>query len=223
MFDTVRRVPDLTKQKRRSRFEARLLEAGAEDSHAAWGERKSAIIGAMRGTVVELGPGTGVNMRYYAADTKVVAIEPNPVMHAPLQSAAAEYDVDLKIRQLDGHAVDLADESADGIVGTLLLCGVDDPAQVLREAHRILKPGGVYFFIEHVASPARTVNRCVQQVLFRPHRWIFNGCEITRDTEACIRGGPFDVVEIDAVDRGRGALWVRHQIVGTATKAASHG
>ena len=128
MFDTVRRVPDLTKQKRRSRFEARLLEAGAEDSHAAWGERKSAIIGAMRGTVVELGPGTGVNMRYYAAGTKVVAIEPNPVMHAPLQSAAAEYDVDLEIRQLDGHAVDLADESADGIVGTLLLCGVDDPA-----------------------------------------------------------------------------------------------
>ena len=223
MFDTVRRVPDLTKQKRRSRFEARLLEAGAEDSHAAWGERKSAIIGAMRGTVVELGPGTGVNMRYYAAGTKVIAIEPNPVMHAPLQSAAAEYDVDLEIRQLDGAALDLADESADGVVGTLLLCGVDDPAQVLREAHRILKPGGVYFFIEHVASPARTANRRVQRVLFRPHRWMFNGCEITRDTEASIRGGPFDAVEVDAVDRGRGALWVRHQIVGTAAKAAPHG
>jgi SAM-dependent methyltransferase len=221
LFDTVRRVPDLTKQKRRSRFEARLLEAGAEDSHAAWGERKSAAIGAMRGTVVELGPGTGVNMRYYSTGTKVIAIEPNPVMHAPLQSAAAEYDVDLELRQLDGASVDIADGSADGVVGTLLLCGVDDPAQVLREAYRILKPGGTYFFIEHVASPAGTANHRVQRTLFRPHRWLFNGCEITRDTAATIRSGPFDAVEIDAVDRGRAALWVRHQIAGTATKRAS--
>jgi SAM-dependent methyltransferase len=175
----------------------------------------------MRGTVVELGPGTGVNMRYYASGTKVIAIEPNPVMHPLLRAAADEHEVDLEIRQLDGAAVDVADESVDGVVGTLLLCGVDDPTQVLREAHRMLKPGGTYFFLEHVASPAGTTNHRVQRVLFRPHRWLFNGCEITRDTEATIRNGPFDAVEVDDVDRGRGALWVRHQIVGTATKAAS--
>jgi SAM-dependent methyltransferase len=217
----VHRVPDLTKQRRRSRFEARLLESGADDSHAAWGERKQAVIGAMRGTVVELGPGTGVNMRYYASGTKVIAIEPNPVMHPLLKAAADEHGVDLEIRQLGGAAVDVAGESADGVVGTLLLCGVDDPAQVLREAHRILKPGGTYFFIEHIASPAGSANRRVQGVLFRPHRWLFNGCEITRDTEATIRSGPFDAVEVDDVDRGHGALWVRHQIVGTATKATA--
>lgn len=213
------RVPDLTKQQRRSKFEARLLEAGADDSHAAWGDRKHAVIGAMCGTVVELGPGTGVNMRYYAPGTRVIAIEPNPVMHPRLRSAADQYDVDLEIRQLDGASVDVADGSVDGVVGTLLLCGVDDPARVISEAHRLLKPGGTYFFIEHVASPVGTTNRRVQRVLFRPHRWLFNGCEITRDTEAIIRSGPFDDVDIDDVDRGRGALWVRHQIVGTATKA----
>ena len=173
----------------------------------------------MRGTVVELGPGTGVNMRYYAPGTRVIAIEPNPVMHPPLQSAADEHDVDLEIRQLDGASVDVADASVDGVVGTLLLCGVDDPAQVISEAHRLLKPGATYFFIEHVASPVGTTNWRVQRVLFRPHRWLFNGCEITRDTETIIRSGPFDNVDIDDVDRGRGALWVRHQIVGTATKA----
>lgn len=214
-------VPDLTKQKRRSRFEAWLLESGADDSHAAWGERKQATIGAMRGTVVELGPGTGVNMRYYAPGTRVIAIEPNPVMHARLQSAAKNYGVDLEVRQLDGAAVDVADDSVDGVVGTLLLCGVDDPALVISEAHRILKPGGTYFFIEHVASPVGTATRRVQRALFRPHRWLFNGCEITRDTAAAVRRGPFDTVVIEEVDRGRAALWVRHQIVGSATKATT--
>ena len=212
-------VPDLTKQPRRSRFEERLLDAGAADSHEVWGERKHAVIGAMRGTIVELGPGTGVNMRYYAPGVRVIAIEPNPVMHPLLQAKADEHEVDLEIRQLDGASIDVDDCSAGGVVGTLLLCGVDDPAGVVSEAHRVLQPGGTYFFIEHVASPEGSRTRRIQQVLRRPHRWMFNGCEITCDTQTTLRNGLFESVEIDQVDRGRSALWVRHQIVGVARKA----
>ncbi|WP_395152648.1 class I SAM-dependent methyltransferase [Ilumatobacter sp.] len=213
-------MPDLTKQKWRSKIEAKLLDSGAEDNHRMYGERKQEVIGAMSGTVVELGPGTGVNMRYYAPGVKVIAIEPNPVMHDPLRTKAAEHSVDLEIRTLRGESLDVDDGSVDGVVGTLLLCGVDDPAQVVREAHRVLKPAGTYFFIEHVESPAGHRNRTVQKVLLRPHRWMFNGCEITRDTAALLEAGPFESVEVTEVDRGRAALWVRHQIIGTAVKAA---
>lgn len=211
-------VPDLTKQKWRSKFEAWLLDSGADDSHAAWGDRKSAVIGAMRGTIVELGPGTGVNMRYYAPGVRVIAIEPNPVMHERLREQAAAHDVDIEIRQLDGASIDVADGSADGVVGTLLLCGVDDAKQVINEAHRILKPGGRYFFVEHVESPAGSRTRQAQGLLRRPHRWMFNGCDITCATAETLRNGPFANVEIEAVDRGRAALWVRHQIAGVAQK-----
>ncbi|MFT6292646.1 MAG: SAM-dependent methyltransferase [Ilumatobacter sp.] len=212
-------MPDLTKQKWRSKIEAKLLDSGAEGNHRIYGERKQAVIGAMVGTVVELGPGTGVNMRYYAPGVKVIAIEPNPVMHDPLSAKAHEYGVDLEIRTLRGESIDVENESVDGVVGTLLLCGVDDPAQVVREAHRVLKPGGTYFFLEHVESPVGHRNRTVQKLLFRPHRWMFNGCEITRETAALLEAGPFESVEVSEVDRGRAALWVRHQIVGTAAKA----
>ncbi len=213
-------MPDLTKQKWRSKFEAKLLDSSAADSHVAWGERKTATIGAMRGTVVELGPGTGVNMRYYAPGVHVIAIEPNPVMHPYLQAKADEHGVDLEIRQLDGAAIDVGDGAADGVVGTLLLCGVDDAEQVVREAHRVLKPGGQYFFIEHVESPSGSRTRRVQRFLRRPHRWMFNGCDVMRDTASTLRSGPFVEVEIEAVDRGRSALWVRHQIIGVARKAS---
>ena len=214
-------MPDLTKQKWRSKFEAWLLDSGAEGGHAAWGERKGSAIGSMHGTVVELGPGTGVNMRYYAPGVRVIAIEPNPVMHPKLRAAAEAHGVDLEIRQLDGASVDVGDGEADGVVGTLVLCGVDDPAQVIAEAHRMLKPGGTYFFIEHVESPAGSRTRLAQRLLFRPHRWMFNGCEINRDTASALRDGPFADVQIDEVDRGRSALWVRHQIGGIARKAAA--
>lgn len=209
---------DFAKQRIRSRIEARLLDSSADDVHAAYGERKQAAIGSMSGTVVEIGPGTGANMRYYAAGTKVIAIEPNPIMHEPLRTKAAEHGVDLEIRTLRGEAIDVPDETADGLVGTLLLCGVDDPAAVVAEAYRLLKPGGTYFFIEHVVAPKGSRTHTVQRVLHRPHRWMFNGCEVNRDTAALLRASHFIDVDIDDVDRGRAALWVRTQIVGTATK-----
>lgn len=183
-----------------------------------WAERKQAAIGSMRGTVVEIGPGTGVNMRYYAPGVKVIAVEPNPVMHGRLRAKADEFGVDIEIRKLDGESIDVADGVADGVVGTLLLCGVEDPAQVVREAHRVLKPGCSYFFIEHVASPAGSRNERLQRMLFRPHRWLFNGCEITRDTGSTLRDSEFSDVQITEIDRGRSGTWVRHQIVGLARK-----
>jgi SAM-dependent methyltransferase len=211
---------DFAKHRIRSRIEAKLLDAGAEDNHAAYGDRKQSAIGAMGGTVVEIGPGTGANMRYYAPGTKVIAIEPNPVMHEPLRAQGVEHGLDLEIRTLRGESIDVPDETADGVVGTLLLCGVDDAAAVIAEAYRIMKPGGTYFFVEHVVAPAGTRTHTVQRLVFRPHRWMFNGCEVNRDTGALLRSSEFVDVQFDDVDRGRRGLWARTQIVGTATKPA---
>ncbi len=212
-------MPDLEKNKWRSRLEAAILDAGAADSHDALGERKAAVIGAMSGTVVEFGPGTGANMRYYADGVRVIAIEPNPHMHERLRSAAKEHSVDLEIRTIRGEAVDVADTTADGVVGTLLLCGVDDPAAVIGEAHRVLKPGGTYFFLEHVLAPESSRMHRVQRLVKRPHAWLFNGCRVDQDSATLLAAGPFAAVEFDDIDRGRGGVWCRHQIVGTATKA----
>lgn len=214
-------MPDLEKQRWRSRFEAWLLDAGADDTHEAFGDRKTELIGAMSGTVVEIGPGTGVNMRYYRPGTKVIAIEPNPVMHDRVRTRADEHGIDVEIRSLCGEKLDVDDESVDGVVGTLLLCGVDDPARVIAEAHRVLLPGGRYFFTEHVVAPDDTRTRRVQGFVKRPHRWLFNGCRVDQDTVTMLRSGPFSSVEIDDVDRGSRAAYVRHQIVGVATKGSA--
>lgn len=212
-------MPNFEKHKWRSRFERALLDAGAADSHEALGDRKTAVIGSMTGTVVELGPGTGANMRYYADGVHVIAIEPNPHMHEMLSAAAEQYDVDLEIRSLRGESIDVDDGTADGVVGTLLLCGVEDPSSVIAEAHRVLRPGGTYFFLEHVHAPDGSGMRRVQRVVKRPHEWLFNGCRIDQDSGSLLRAGPFDSIDFDEIDRGRAAVWCRDQIIGTATKA----
>jgi SAM-dependent methyltransferase len=211
-------VPDLAKQKLRSVFEAIVLDAGAKATHKTHGRFKADVIGPMRGTIVELGPGTGVNMRYYSPGVHVIAIEPNPAMHDRLRTKAADHNVEVEIRTLRGEEVDVADASADGVVGTLVLCGVDDPSKVVSEAYRVLKPGGTYLFLEHVAAPSGTITRRVQQALLRPHRWLFNGCEVNRDTESVLRAGRFTDISVEAIDIGVKGGHVRHFVRGTATK-----
>ncbi len=209
---------DLERQRVRSRIEAFFLEAGDRGLDSKVGRSKADAIGAMTGTVVELGPGTGVNLPYYAPGTTVIAIEPNPVMRDRLRRAVSDHDVDVEIRSSYGEHLDLATEFAAGVVGTLLLCGVDEPERVLAEAHRVLKPGGTFFFVEHVRAPADSWTRRAQRLVRRPHRWMFNGCRVDQDTSSLLRESDFVDVEIEAVDLGVAAGYVRHQIVGTARK-----
>jgi hypothetical protein len=65
------------------------------------------------------------------------------------------------------------------------------PAARARTATR-----GAFFFLEHVAASPGTLAPRVQDVVFRPHRWCFNGCETNRDTAAAIRSSPWASPEI---------------------------
>ena len=72
--------------------------------------------------------------------------------------------------------------------------------------------------MEHVAAPEGTKTRQVQAAVKIPHRWMFNGCEVDRDTASLLRDSDFSSVEIDEVDCGVGDLYVRHRIIGQAIK-----
>lgn len=211
--------PDIAKHRIRSKFEAFVLDSGQTSMHKHFGDRKAAAIGAMSGTVVQIGPGTGVNMRYYSPGVRLIGIEPNSVMHHRLRTKATSAGVDLTIRTLRGESVDVADEAAEGVVGTLVLCGVEDPSAVLNEVTRVLRPGGTYFFLEHVAASAGSRTRALQRAVKRPHRWLFNGCEVDRTTQDTIAAAGFSHVNIDHVDIGLGGGYVRNFIVGTAIRS----
>jgi ubiquinone/menaquinone biosynthesis C-methylase UbiE len=209
---------DLTAAPIRSRIEAALLDAADEHLDRRIREHKHEVIGAMVGTVVELGPGTGANLRFYGDDVRVIGFEPNTNLHERLAARAVEHGVEFEIRTAPAEQLDLPDASVDAVVSTLVLCGVNDTAQVLAEVRRVLRPGGTFFFFDHVRAPEGTLTRRVQSIVKHPHRWMFQGCEVDRDTEALIRSAGFARVEVDALDTGAGSFYVRHQIIGTALR-----
>ena len=136
--------------------------------------------------VVELGSGVGANLRYLPPGARLIAIEPNPYMHARLRRAARRRGVDLEIRSVVGERIDLADASVDTVISSLVLCTVSDPAVVLAEIRRILRPGGRFSFAEHVVAEPRTPTRWSQRILRRPWAWTFEGCSCERDLSTLI-------------------------------------
>jgi ubiquinone/menaquinone biosynthesis C-methylase UbiE len=138
-------------------------------------------------TVIEIGAGTGANLRYYPAGTTVIAVEPSEAMHDRLRRRADRHGIDLRIETAPATRLPFADASADLLVSTLVLCTVDDPDAAIAEIHRVLRPGGKFVFLEHVVAPRRGLVRAVQRLTRRPWSWLFDGCDTCRDTEAALR------------------------------------
>jgi ubiquinone/menaquinone biosynthesis C-methylase UbiE len=183
--------------------------------------RKRALFAGLAGTVLEIGPGTGANFAYYPPDIRWIGIEPNPFMHPYLRAAAARAGRATDIRDGMADCLEFDDESVDAVVSTLVLCPVPDLSGALREIQRVLKPGGRFLFIEHVADLSGTWLRRTQRLLRPLVRYLADGCHIDRDTALAIERHGFAGV---AYQRFRLPIpLVSPHIIGVATKQAAAG
>ena len=112
--------------------------------------------------VVEVGMGPGPSLPLFqeAGVRAVRGIEPNVEMH-PLATARAAQCGLRRLQLSTGVAEELPlpDDSCDVLVATMLMCSVASPPRALQEFARVLRPGGRYIFIEHVAAPAGSAPR----------------------------------------------------------------
>lgn len=181
-----------------ARFQAWLIATlGAHHSRLV-SARKRDLLGALRGRVLEIGPGGGVNFEFYAASgIQWVGIEPNPYAYERLLAAAAEHGIAASLIDGSAERLPLADGSMDAVVSTLVLCTVGDQTQSLAEIRRVLRPGGKFVYVEHVAAPRTSMLRRVQRGLRAPWRLAGGGCEPDRETWRTIEQAGFTRVELE--------------------------
>ncbi|KAK9276836.1 hypothetical protein L1049_006373 [Liquidambar formosana] len=152
--------------------------------------------------VLEIGIGTGPNLKYYASDTdvQVFGIDPNRKMEKYAKAAAVAAGMppaNFKFLRAVGEALPLNDASVDAVVGTLVLCSVKDVDLALKEVKRVLKPGGLYLFVEHVAAKDGTFLRVLQNVVDPLQQTVSDGCHLTRETGKSISEAGFSGVDIN--------------------------
>ncbi len=89
--------------------------------------------------LVIIGCGTGADLPFIPADVQVLAADLTPAM---LRQAQAHARPGIEFRVLDGMALDLPDGAFDAALLHMVLEVIPDPARSLREAARVLRPGG---------------------------------------------------------------------------------
>lgn len=170
-----------------SRLNAWLLHQGSDRYNQLTDERKRSLISGLTGRVLEIGPGTGANLEYYPEELLLTGLEPNPHMQQYLREKAGRLGRQIDIITGAAEEIPLEDESMDGVVSTLVLCSVTDVQQALHEIKRVLKPGGTFLFIEHVAAPKHTFLRRIQRWIKPLWRRMADGCKPERETWKAIK------------------------------------
>jgi ubiquinone/menaquinone biosynthesis C-methylase UbiE len=150
---------------------------------AAW---RAELLSDVRGEVLDVGAGTGANLPYYTKDVeRLVLAEPDPHMRVRLERKLAAQELPAEVTDGNLEALPFADDCFDVVVSTLVLCSVADPAASVREILRVLRPGGRFVFLEHVASDDPGRYRW-QRRLEPLWRLLAGDCHVTRHTAQTI-------------------------------------
>ncbi|XP_031475394.1 uncharacterized protein LOC116247369 [Nymphaea colorata] len=152
--------------------------------------------------VLELGIGTGPNIQYYATgpDVTVYGVDPNKQMEKYAKAAALRAGLppsNFYFTQAVGEGLPAEDCSMDVVVGTLVLCSVKDVNATLEEVLRVLKPGGRFIFLEHVAAPDGTPLRLLQGILNPLQKFVADGCHLNRETGKEISKAGFSDLDLN--------------------------
>lgn len=201
---------------RRSIFAATYDRLSQKSEEAGLRAMRQGLLAGAKGRVLEIGAGTGANLGLYSGTIDgLVVTEPESPMVRRLRKAAHQHMPLAEVVQAPAEDLPFEDDSFDTVVSTLVLCGVDDQARALREARRVLRPGGQLLFIEHVRSEDPGLARFQDRV-----NWLNRlvaQCDCNRPTLATIEAEGFTVSRLERTELPKAPKFVRPLIVGTAS------
>ena len=158
-------------------------------------ERAAHITPYARGVVLDVGAGSATNFPYFGAHvTKVIALEPSRELWDLGAERVAVAPFVVEYVQASAEDIPLADASVDTVVTALTLCSIPNVKKALSEIRRVLKPGGVYAFVDHGLAPNKWQKR-FQKLLNPIQKPFLGGCNWDRPIDQLITEAGFDLQE----------------------------
>jgi len=181
-------------------------------------ELKDAVLVDMPHTIVEVGAGRGANFRRYPTGGLVIAFEPNRHMHDSLRRAASDLGLDLDLRGTGAESLDLPDGSQEVVVSTHTLCSVADPTRAISEIRRVLRSGGRFLFIEHIAGEPGSRLAGQQRLMRVPWGLVGDRCDLLAETHHLIERAGFARVDLSIAMLGSRLDPSRRVVFGSAVR-----
>ncbi len=177
-------------------------------------------IGCIR--LLEIGIGSGNNLKFYPNKTRLISVEPNSHFETYFEKNRKKFPNIILEKSIAGTAEDMstiADNSIDVVVSTHVLCSVSDIKTCLSEIKRVLIPNGKFIYVEHVAYESGTFYRRLQSWV----QWIWkifnDDCRLTVETSQLISEAEFSSVDQQyCIVNELSISLIRPHIFGIATK-----
>ncbi|KAM8757700.1 methyltransferase-like protein 7A [Acanthopagrus latus] len=171
--------------------------------------------------LLEIGCGSGANFKFYPDGCTVICTDHNPHFHRYLRRSMAAnthltYGDFVVVSGEDMRQVE--DGSVDVVVCTLVLCSVRSVQRVLQEVRRIVRPGGAFYFLEHVVSEPSTWTYFFQHVFEPLWYYLGDGCMVTRATWKDLEAAGFSEIHLRHIDAPEVTPIIRPHIMGYCIK-----
>lgn len=169
------------------------------------------------GRVLEIGIGSGLNLPHYSDEvTSITGLDPAAELTVMAQDRASSASAPVDVLQVSGEEIPADDASYDSLVCTWTLCSIPNVYQALKEMHRVVKPGGSFFFVEHGLAPDTSVQGW-QRRIEPVWKIIGGGCHLTRKADELIQDAGFILPELESGYQP-GPRWAAFMMHGMAVK-----
>jgi ubiquinone/menaquinone biosynthesis C-methylase UbiE len=155
------------------------------------------LLADVRGEVLEIGFGTGLNLEHYPEQLgRIAAVDPGEGMKRIAEDRIVQSRIEVDQRVQTAEDLPYEEERFDYVVSTWTLCSIPDVRRALSEVCRVLKPGGRFLFLEHGLSDEPKVQRWQRRLNWLQRR-MAGGCRLDVDVEALVREQPFKDLNLE--------------------------
>jgi ubiquinone/menaquinone biosynthesis C-methylase UbiE len=180
--------------------------------------RKSILSRITEEEVLEIGFGTGINIKYYPEYVKkIIGVDVNGGMLKQFDKKSGNGKIEIELLHRSGETLPFHDNSINAAISTYTLCSIKNVTSSLSEIFRVLKPCGKYYFLEHGLADNPKTQKWQNRLNPIQNIWA-GGCNLNRDIKSLIINSGFKISELKNYYMKRDPKIVGYMYEGIAVK-----